>query len=574
MTISYQKIEEVAYELNRRAAIAVPLDAKNAFVKAAERETHPDAKRALLAVINNADVAVSQQSSMCGDTGLPRFYVKAGNDVRLDDGFAGLERALRAATARATKDVPLRSNRVHPLTRRNPGTNVGVMAPNIDYRFEPEGDWIDMTAVHKGGLFGSDYRMLFPGDGIPGLKRFFVDTLVSFGHRGLSCPPVIMGVGIGGTKDQCVTLGKEASCLRLVGDRHPDPLVAKLELELLELGNRTMIGIMGFQSDTPVLDVHCEIAYAHTGGLPVGISELCHAVRRATARIYNDGRVEYREDPQWFTPYYRREGIAFEPGEPQPSTKGGEGMKGLAQLGSPKEASPGVAKTNGKAKVHRESKEWHLNIPLSEKDVRQLRAGDVVYLSGCIFTARDGVFKYMIDEGHEPPIPIRDMFNVTTQSSPAGTEVSHGKYMVNSLQATAGFRYAQWMDRLMERHGVRAVLNKGGMSQQMYQTVFKKHGAVCLSTMPYGIGAIYGKAVTGVRDVYWKELLGISEAIWLLEVEELGPLLVDGDSEGNSYVADHAEEVNAPLLEIYKDLPELILKRFGEVTDPTQELIK
>ena len=207
------------------------------------------------------------------------------------------------------------------------------MAPNIDYRFEPEGDWIDLTAVHKGGLFGSDYRMLFPGDGIPGIKRFFVDTLVSFGHRGLSCPPVIVGVGIGGTKDQCVTLGKEASCLRMVGDRHPDPLVAKLEEELLELGNRTMIGIMGFQSDTPVLDVHCEIAYAHTGGLPVGISELCHAVRRATARIYNDGRVEYREDPQWFTEYYRREGIEFEPGEPQPSTKGGEGMKGLAAVG-------------------------------------------------------------------------------------------------------------------------------------------------------------------------------------------------------------------------------------------------
>ena len=164
---------------------------------------------------------------MCGDTGLPRFYVKAGNDVQLEGGFVGLERALRAATARATKDVPLRSNRVHPLTRRNPGTNIGVMAPNVDYRFEPEGDWIDLTAVHKGGLFGSDYRMLFPGDGIPGIKRFFVDTLVAFGHRGLSCPPVIVGVGIGGTKDQCVTLGKEASCLRLVGDRHPDPLVAQ-----------------------------------------------------------------------------------------------------------------------------------------------------------------------------------------------------------------------------------------------------------------------------------------------------------------------------------------------------------
>ncbi|HEX2473404.1 MAG TPA: fumarate hydratase, partial [Lacipirellulaceae bacterium] len=542
MPISYSQLNEVAYELNRRAAIAVPLDAKKAFVEAAQRETHPDAKRALLAVIDNADVAVGQQSPMCGDTGLPRFYVKAGNDVRLEGGFAALERALRAATARATKSVPLRSNRVHPLTRRNPGTNVGVMAPNIDYRFEPEGDWIDITAVHKGGLFGSDYRMLFPGDGIPGIKRFFVDTLVSFGHRGLSCPPVIVGVGIGGTKDQCVTLGKEASCLRLVGDRHPDPLVAALEEELLELGNRTMIGIMGFRSDTPVLDVHCEIAYTHTGGLPVGISELCHAVRRATARIYNDGRVEYREDPQWFTEYYRREAVDFERGEPQPSTKGGEGMKGLSSISDFGFRISDSKAVNGKSEKTAirnpqsairtspgdtqggEPKEWHLKIPLSENDVRQLRAGDIVYLTGCIFTARDGVFKYMIDEGHEPPIDIRDQFNVTTQSSPAGAEVAPGKYMVNSLQATAGFRYAQWMDRLLERHGVRAVLNKGGMSQEMYQTVFKKHGAVCLSTMPYGIGAIYGKAVTGVRDVYWKELLGISEAMWLLEVEELGPL--------------------------------------------------
>jgi L(+)-tartrate dehydratase alpha subunit len=594
MPISYRQLEEVAYELNRRAAIAVPLDAKNAFVDAARRETNPDAKRALLAVIDNADVAVGQQSSMCGDTGLPRFYVKAGNDVRLEGGFVALERALRTATARATKDVPLRSNRVHPLTRRNPGTNVGVMAPNIEYRFEPEGDWIDLTAVHKGGLFGSDYRMLFPGDGIPGIKRFFVDTLVSFSHRGLSCPPVIVGIGIGGTKDQCVTLGKEASCLRLVGDRHPDPLVAALELELLELGNRTMIGIMGFRSDTPVLDVHCEIAYTHTGGLPVGVSELCHAVRRATARIYNDGRVEFREDPEWFTGYYRREAVDFEPGEPQPSTKGGEGMKGLAELvsgvrhgessircqvsGNAKtlsEPTPDTRNPKPSAPISdlRKSTEWHLTVPISESDARQLRAGDIVYLTGCIFTARDGVFKYMIDEGHEAPIDIRNQFNVTTQSSPAGAEVAPGRYMVNSLQATAGFRYAQWMDRLMERHGVRAVLNKGGMSQEMYQTVFKKHGAVCLSTMPYGIGAIYGKAVKGVRDVFWKELLGISEAMWLLEVEELGPLLVDGDSEGNSYVAEHAEEVNAPLVEIYKELPELILKRFGEVTDPTEELI-
>ncbi len=360
-----------------------------------------------------------------------------------------------------------------------------------------------------------------------------------------------------------------------------------------------------------MLDVHCEIAYTHTGGLPVGISELCHAVRRATARIYDDGRVEFRDDPQWFTEYYRREGIDYAPGEAQPSTKGGEGMKGLSQLGVrrpiqlievprrgenptpgafparegerwgtalPHDESPSFPLPEGNGATGlgqpREPREWHLTVPLSPADVRQLRAGDVVYLTGCIFTARDGVYKYMLDEGHEPPIDIRNEYNVTTQSSPAGAEVAPGKYVVNSLQATAGFRYAQWMERLFARYGVRAVINKGGMSQEMYENVFKKYGAVCLSTMPYGIGAIYGKEVTGVRDVFWKEHLGTSEAMWLLEVQELGPLLVDGDTEGNSYVAEHAAEVNAPLREIYKELPELILKRFGEVTDPTEELIK
>jgi L(+)-tartrate dehydratase beta subunit len=196
-----------------------------------------------------------------------------------------------------------------------------------------------------------------------------------------------------------------------------------------------------------------------------------------------------------------------------------------------------------------------------------------VYLSGCIFTARDGVYEHMLLQGHEPPIDIRNEYNVTTQSSPAGAEVAPGRYEVTSLQATAGFRYAQWMEALFTRYGVKAVINKGGMSEEMYRDVFKKHGVVCLSTMPYGIGAIYGKEVVNVRDVIWKQELGMSEAMWLLDVEELGPLLVEGDTEGNSYNAVIADEVNAPLYDIYKDLPELILKRFGEVRDPAQELI-
>lgn len=308
--ISQEAVYQAAYEVNRRAAIAVPKDGLLAYQKALAQESKPLAKFILAQICHNYQVAVAEGRPMCGDTGLPRYYVKIGNEARLEGGFVALERALRQAVADVTRDIQLRANRVHPLTRKNPGNNVGIFAPNVDYSFEPDADWVDITAVHKGGLFGTDYRMLFPGDGLEGIKRFFLDNLAEFARRGLSCPPVTVGIGIGGTKDQAVRLSKEAACLRVQGDRHPDPVVARLEDELTDLGNRTGFGAMGVGGDVTVLDVHIEIAYTHTGGTPIGISQFCHAYRRATARLYPDGRIEYRDDPQWFTPYYRREGIA------------------------------------------------------------------------------------------------------------------------------------------------------------------------------------------------------------------------------------------------------------------------
>jgi L(+)-tartrate dehydratase alpha subunit len=307
--ISQELIYQVAYEANKRAAIVVPQDGLVAFGQAWERESKPLARVILGRLIENAKVAVADARPMCGDTGLPRYYVKAGNEAVVEGGFVALERSLRRAVADITQDIQLRANRVHPLTRRNPGNNVGVYAPNVDYSFEPEAEWIDLIAVHKGGLFGTDYRMLFPADGQDGIKRFLLDNMAEFARRGLSCPPVVVGVGLGGTKDQAVRLSKEAACLRLIGERHPDPAVATLEQELLELADRTGFGVMGVGGDTTALDVHIEIAYTHTGGVPVAISQFCTAYRRAVGRIYGDGTVEFREDPRWFTEYYRREGI-------------------------------------------------------------------------------------------------------------------------------------------------------------------------------------------------------------------------------------------------------------------------
>jgi L(+)-tartrate dehydratase alpha subunit len=308
-SISAKLIEDTARELMARAAIDIPGDYREGVRLARDREKNRLARFVLEQMLGNWEIASADRRPMCADTGLPRYYVKLGNEAVVEGGLVALERALRRATADVTQAIPLRPNRVHPLTREDRNDNVGIHAPEVTYSVEPGGDWIDVTTVHKGGLFGSDFRMLFPGDGVAGIKRFFVDTLIESGKRGLACQPAIVGVGIGGAKDTCVRLGKEAACLRTVGSRNPDPAAAALEEELTALGNYIGIGAMGFAGTSMVVATHVELAYTHTGGMPLGIHQFCLSSRRATARLHPDGRVELRSDPEWFTDYYRRSGI-------------------------------------------------------------------------------------------------------------------------------------------------------------------------------------------------------------------------------------------------------------------------
>lgn len=309
--IEHGKVEAAAYEIMKKAAIDIPEDYLSGVKGMIDLETGDLSNFVLKSMVENWEVATEDRRPMCADTGLPRYFVKVGNEARVQGGFCGVEEALRSATARATHDVPLRPNRVHPLWRTEHNNNVGINAPEIEWSFEPDADWIDVTTVHKGGLFGTDYRMLFPGDGIDGIKRFLLDTLIAFGKRGLACQPAIVGVGVGGSKDVCMTLGKQAACLRVVGDRNPDPKIADLEQELKELGNRIGMGAMGFVGSSMVVDCHVEVGYTHTGGMPVSVHTFCLSSRRATARIHADGRTTYRTDPKWFTPYMRRETIGW-----------------------------------------------------------------------------------------------------------------------------------------------------------------------------------------------------------------------------------------------------------------------
>lgn len=304
-------LQSTAESLMAKAAIEIPEDYLGGLEKAASTETGELSAFVIRAMLDNYKAAKEDRRAMCGDTGVPRWYVKFGNDARVEGGPVALEAALRRATAKATRDVPLRPNRVHPLWRTDHDNNVGINAPEIDYAFHPDGAWVDLTTVHKGGLFGSDYRMLFPADGIDGIKRFYLDTLIAFGKRGLACQPAIVGIGLGGSKDTCMVLGKQASCLRTVGSRNPDPKIAALEDELQTIGNSIGMGAMGFMGSNMVVDCHIEVGYCHTGGMPMSVHMFCLSSRRATARVHADGRVEYRTDPNWFTDYSRRSGVEW-----------------------------------------------------------------------------------------------------------------------------------------------------------------------------------------------------------------------------------------------------------------------
>ena len=310
--ISTALIQKTAEILMEKAAIEIPEDYLDGLKSAAAKEDGDLSAFVLQAMLENYEAAKEDRRAMCGDTGTPRWYVKMGNEARIEGGPIALETALRRATANATQNVPLRPNRVHPLWRTDHNNNVGIGAPEIEYAFEPDGEWIDLITVHKGGLFGTDYRMLFPSDGIAGIKRFYLDSLVAFGKRGLACQPAIIGIGLGGTKDACMVLGKRAACLRVVGDKNPDPKIAALEAEFTELGNNIGMGAMGFVGSSMVIDCNIEVGYCHTGGMQISVHAFCLSSRRAVARIYADGQVEYRTDPDWFTPYQRRETVEWE----------------------------------------------------------------------------------------------------------------------------------------------------------------------------------------------------------------------------------------------------------------------
>lgn len=216
----------------------------------------------------------------------------------------------------------------------------------------------------------------------------------------------------------------------------------------------------------------------------------------------------------------------------------------------------------------------HLSIPLRDEDLKQLRLRDIVFLSGTIFTGREGVYEMLLERGVAPPFEISTLSNVTFHCSPAVLDVPGEGYRITSATGTASFRFAKYMPALIGEYGVKAVIGKTGMPLATYREVFAPHSAVYLTTVGYGLGATYGAAIKRVVDVVWKEELGLAQAMWFIEVERFGPLVVESDTAGNSLYAEENPKVDAVLAERYRAFQQApVLKRLGEVVSPCHEII-
>jgi L(+)-tartrate dehydratase beta subunit len=218
-------------------------------------------------------------------------------------------------------------------------------------------------------------------------------------------------------------------------------------------------------------------------------------------------------------------------------------------------------------------KEVRLNAPVVPEDLAKLEAGMVVYLDGVLYTGREGLYRRVLDEGLAPPVDLAGVSNVNFHCSPAAAVRGDGRSEVGAVTATASFRFSKWMSRWFDVSGCRMVIGKGGMSEEDYRDHFVPKGAVYLTTVGYGTGALLGRGIKRVRSVHWLEELGIAQAMWVFEVERFGPFLVDGDLRGNSLFEIENRKVNAKLGAAYAGLKEPALRRYGETTSREDEVI-
>lgn len=286
----YEELVEISSYLYKKALTDLPQDVRSAISSARENEEGMG-RKFLDIMVKSIDVSDETGLILCQDTGICIFFVRWGGGFPLKVRGDLVISALRQGIALATEIYDLRSSIVHPITRRNTQDNLGERIPDIHFEFDGS-DEFEVRLLPKGS--GSEnmsfLKMLSPADGIDAVKKFIVESVFEAGPR--PCPPTIVGVGMGGTADLCMSLAKKA-VLRPVGSKNPDQEVAQLEQEMLTAINTLEIGPQGLGGKTTSFALHIEYAATHISMNPVAVNIQCWRGERASAKISSDGAVTY-----------------------------------------------------------------------------------------------------------------------------------------------------------------------------------------------------------------------------------------------------------------------------------------
>jgi fumarate hydratase class I len=498
-----QAFSDSILELIIRTATDLPPDVRAAMKQALVLEP-PGTRGAqgLTIIAQNIDQAATDEEPICQDTGMPTFEVKVPVGVNQIE----LKHEIREAVAEATRRGKLRPNSVDSITGENSGTNLGPGTPIIHFEQWERDDAIDVRLILKGGgCENTNAQYALPADlahlgradrSLEGVRKAILHAV--WQAQGKGCSPGAVGVCIGGDRTSGYLHAKE-QLFRTLDDRNPDPRLAALEDAVMATVNSLEIGPMGFGGRVSLIGCKIGALNRLPASFFVSVAYDCWAFRRLGVVIdASSGGIR-----EWLY----REGSSAS----QPMLEGEAAAAGFPLTG----------------------REVRLSGPLDEAAVRSLRVGDVVLVSGRMFTGRDAVHAHLMK--HEPPVDLRG--GILYHCGPVVRREGEG-WRVTAAGPTTSIREEPYQGDILRRYGVRAVIGKGGMGAKTLEAL-RETGAVYLNAIG-GAAQFYARCIERVEGVSLLEF-GTPEAMWHLQVRDF-PAIVTMDAHGNSLHKDVEEE--------------------------------
>ncbi|MRN52960.1 fumarate hydratase [Paenibacillus monticola] len=539
-----QQFEDSIYNLIVETSTNLPGDVRRAVAKG--RALEDKATRsglALTTIAQNIGMAEQQISPICQDTGMLTFIIHTPVGINQIE----MKKDIYNAIVRATKNGKLRPNSVDSLTGENSGDNLGEGTPVIHFE-QWEEDSVDVRLILKGGgCENKNIQYSLPaeleglgkaGRDLDGIRKCILHSV--YQAQGQGCSAGFIGVGIGGDRTTGYELAKK-QLFRKVEDVNPIEDLQKMEDYIMENANKLGIGTMGFGGEVTLLGCKVGVINRLPASFFVSVAYNCWAFRRQGVLVdAATGSIK-----EWL--YESGTGVSVDEGsvqQPEPAVviaaagNAGVTTEDASIAGAPAEIATAAARTDTAAAGG--SREVRLTAPISEEDIRSLRVGDVVILSGEMHTGRDALHKYLMD--HEAPVDLNGA--VIYHCGPVMMKDEEG-WHVKAAGPTTSIREEPYQGDIMKKFGIRAVIGKGGMGPKTLAAL-QEHGGVYLNAIG-GAAQYYAECIKKVNAVDFMEF-GIPEAMWHLDVDGFAAI-VTMDAHGNSLHADVEKDSAAKLIQ-------------------------